>query len=203
MRFSELNLGRKLLYGFLVLLISPVIAVGLVCFGVYLLIEKLKEPRYRREYEASAYGRELGIPFEPHIRYSEGYKLYNSARERGLELRLERGADAHDAVLYGGAVYLLPWFETLVYDEAAQVWHIDDGEDDPELGAGFGEELRSVGTRHPGMPVYLLVSDDMLCTADDPENEEGRGPEYFGALLPEYVLRGSSCLAAMTREEGL
>lgn len=194
--FAELKWYQKPLFVLTVVILSPLIIIGTLIAGIAALWDKLRQPHYKRLYEASDYYKDLGVAYTPWVYRSEEYKLYNAAR--GLGLELIRGETTY--AVFEGKVFLLPdHIVPLIFSREDGRWFADlDSDEVVLLDKVFEEKCALVLPQHRALPAYLLIADDMVCCDDDPDQEEGPVDGAVLQTLPDYVRHGKTLFSALT-----
>ena len=168
----------------------------LILCAIALIGDALKEPGKRKRYRASAYCRDLGVPYRSWIvESSAAYRFYNEAKAKGYDFRMIHGKDELDILIAGGDAYWLSEDE-IRYDDEASEWRIlSDEEEAPLLAVWETRRAEAGPLLPPGAGIRLLLERDRLL----PRREKGSDGDADGTedraeeLLPSFVTLFSDC----------
>ena len=182
--------AKKLIKITIVIILSPLIVLGLIFAGFDILLDRLKEPRRKKEYENSDYYKDFSAPYRKNILNEESYNFYNEAKNRNLPVNLKHSSkDDSDYLIVRDSIFLFPMnrdvFEGISYNTRDCKWEVSfDGEDlllDDEW-----EKYKNTFTDiEQDLPCYLLIKKSFVnpCHNDNGEFRDN----YALDFLPKYV----------------
>ncbi len=148
----------KLLTALLLILLSPLILLFLAGAGIDILFRRPKE---KKEYESSPYYKQFKQKFHIGIVDYAEYRVYNSVTRRGLPIEYKRVSDDLDYFVYNDTLFLLSYYDQIVWDDENKKWLIAYDGDFFDFEDGFSkvkEQLRYTGD----MPIKLFVERQMV-----------------------------------------
>lgn len=164
---------HKILIAVTVILLSPLLLVALLVWGIHYLLEL---PNNKRIYYRSRYYQDLQLPFAISELHSPEFIFYNSAMERNLPVQYVRQDNALEYFTYNGTLYLFPGFDQIVYEDEKTSWQADFDGDWLPLDQTFQDMRASLRDYPEDMPIRLLVTRKMIALND-----------LAGYELPEYL----------------
>lgn len=190
----------KILLFLIIIVLSPIIIFFFLCGGIVMLIEWLKTPLYKKQYQKSAYYQDMKIPYRSFVLNAPSFLFYNAAREQHIPLKLiHQETSNFDYIIYQEAIYFLPLFDQMAYNNEKQQWEVDcDGEwflFDEEM----DKQIALLNDNHLNLPVYLLLSESELAPREIFDNslEEIIDGDYAKELLPTCIKIRDNYLSAL------
>ena len=144
---------QRLFITLTVIIFSPLILIGIIIAGIYILLQM---PKMKKEYKNSRYYADLQHKFMMGIPYSPEYRFYNSAMHRGLPIKyVKQESNGFEYFIHNETIYLFPDFEQIDLSDEGNVWQVyyDDWNPFDECYANLLDKLENA----PNYPVKLLV----------------------------------------------
>ena len=191
-----------LIFIFLIIIVFlPVIICFFLWAGIYLLIEWLKTPLYKKQYQQSIYYHDMKIPYRSFILQMPSYTFYNTAREQHIPLELvHQDTNNIDYIIYQDAIYLFPFFDQMGYNDKKQQWEVDiDGD---WVSFDMEMEKQIIDDNQSNMPVFVLLCEHELVFRETfiDNSDEVKDGDYAIDLLPACVKIGENYLSALVGE---
>lgn len=155
-----MKLYKKALIVFGIILLLPLIIFALLVAGIYILFHI---PKNKKEYKKSRYYNDLNIPFRINALDHAGYRFYNGAKERDLNINYVRQeSNKYEYFIYNETVYLFPDFGQIMFEDENEQWEVDCDGDWYELQKYFQNMVTLLDDDAPKLPIKILIERRMF-----------------------------------------
>ena len=185
-----MKFAKKLIIITIVIILSPLIVLGLIFAGFDILLDRLKEPRRKKEYENSDYYKDFSAPYHKKILNEESYIFYNEAKKRNLPVNLNHSSKGgSDYLIVRDSIYLFLMrqdvFEGISYNTSDCRWEISFFRESFLLDNEWEKYKNTFTDIEQDLPCYLLIKKSFVnpCHSETGEFKDN----YALELLPQYV----------------
>ena len=154
--------------GILGLVCAPFIIIFiLIAFIIYIVVMPVLFICNFFKYRNSLYYKNLRIPYNKTIYYSNGYKFYNAAIKEGLDIKyVKQKNKSLDYFIYKEIIYIFPDFTKLGYNEdnndcyvVYKFYHKVESTNSLDE---FFEKKKSLFEEEVNLPIKLLLSKEYI-----------------------------------------
>ncbi len=158
-RANKLKWYQKLLIILAIIVFSPLIILGIIIAGIYILCQI---PKNKKEYQNSRYYTDFNQKFTMSNLYSPEYRFYNSAVRRELPMQyIKQESNGLEYFILNETIYLFPDFDQIDLDEEETNWQADYDGDWKNFNECYANLLAKLETTYD-YPIKLLVERKMF-----------------------------------------
>ncbi len=177
---------KKILTVFIIVLLSPLIFVFAIWALIENLIDRLKDPKRKKEYYESAYYKDFSEPYSRTIIYQDSYLFYNETKDSKAEFTfVHQPTNGIDYIIRGGTIYLFQLysdvFEGIFYHDQDKEWKANIDGDWLSLDKTWKDFITHIENTN----IVMLLKDVYLLPRYNGTDEET--DDCAIELLPDYI----------------